>query len=153
MKRLFFSLICMLSFMNLFAQLDIWSDYEPTTPSRSTTNSYSDILSDYEPATSLFGNKNNENTRSQKTQENIVRTNGYYLNNGRFVRVTIKVNVTSEVGREQLYLRGIYNNVSGVWSDCNSRASRVTNMDSQTIRENFNWKVYQMSFGTIYLAY
>lgn len=153
MKRMLFSFICMLSFTNSFAQLDIWADYEPTTPSRSTTNSYSDILSDYEPATSMFGDKNNRNTRSQKTQENIVRTNGYYLNNGRFVRVTIKVNVTSEVGREQLYLRGIYNNASGGWSDCNSRASRVTHMDSKTIRENFNWKVYHMTLGTIYLAY
>lgn len=143
------------------AQIDFFVGYEPVIigenggyrgSSNSSNSSFSDLFVDYNPV-DLFGYKTSRRQRpQQKETQNFTRLTGYYIVKNSFVRVSIQVNAVTEMGREQLYLRGVYDDSRG-WRKVNKRATKVGYNSPDYIKENFNWEVYDSSYGTIYLSY
>lgn len=143
------------------AQVDLFSHYEPViigenggygNSSSSSNSSFSDLFGDYNPV-GLFGSGISRRQRPQQKTQNFTRLTGYYIAENRFVRVSVQVNAVSEMGREQLYLRGVYNENLGRWRNVNKRASRVSGTSPNYIKANFNWEVFDSVHGTIYLCF
>lgn len=81
-------------------------------------------------------------------------TGAYYIDRStnRFVRVKIRYTATDDgYGHEVVYLKGLYFSNMDTWQNYNIRAQRVSGIsDSQIIKENFEWKVYNTYHGTLY---
>lgn len=79
----------------------------------------------------------------------------YYIDlNNRLKRIKIQVNSTSYLSIQSVFLRGVYNNDYNSWSVCNTLASKIDPyMDGEYLANNFEWKVNNATYGTIYFNY
>lgn len=93
----------------------------------------------------------------QQQQPRFYTIAGYYYDtySENFKRIRIKVNTVSNgYGRPAIYLRGVYNAMYDIWSDCNTLTTKVeAYLDGELIANNFEWKVQALNIGTIYFNY
>ncbi len=101
----------------------------------------------------------------QRNRQQFTEVAGYYYrkstsyssDNSGYKRTKVRVNESSQGGYgTQLWVRGVYHNNSynAQWSNCNSRAEKVTALsDGQVLLDNFEWKVYDQFLGYIYFNY
>lgn len=99
-----------------------------------------------ESSTPLF-----QNNRTTK-QGNFATIGGYTVTqSGKMKRVKIRVNHIILNGIEYAYLRGVQTQNPNMWSECNTPAVKVDEYsDSEFIVNNFEWKVDNAQYGTIY---
>lgn len=80
---------------------------------------------------------------------------GYTITqNGKLKRVKIKVNLATYNGINYAYLRGVQTQNPNIWNECNVQAIKIDEYaDSEFIVNNFEWKVDNAIYGTIYFNY
>lgn len=150
MKRLFFIFISIISLLPTFSQT------EARTPPFAVYKPIGQVRGNY--------NKRMQPIITPKTyyvpsrpKSNFIRTTGYYMDSNKkgWYKVSIKINpITENVQTgEQIYLRAVADKIGRGWSECNTIASEVSMYDEETIRENFNWKVYHPLYGQIYFSW
>lgn len=102
--------------------------------------------------TDPFLQKNNNNGK----RNSYPVIGGYYIDSKyNLKRIKIQINeVSNSFGGGSIYLRGTYNNTYSVWIPCNTPASKVDSyMDGEFLTNNFEWKVDNAIYGTIYFNY
>ncbi len=76
------------------------------------------------------------------------------ISSGQLKRVKIKVNPSSSLGMESIYLRAVYNSYTNMWFNCNTQATKVdAYSDTEFIVNNFEWKVESPNSGIIYFNF
>lgn len=105
----------------------------------------------YRPAQGNPGN-NSYNQRQQQQRENLQTVNAYFVNQrGSFEKIRIKVSITQDLyGFTSVYVRGYCDKTYNQWRDVNSKASEIDALDSDVIKENFDYKCYIQYVGTVY---
>lgn len=146
MKKKLFSLLSVLFSLSAYSQVPLVS-YEPVrveTSSSVRRNSY------YNP----YSDPYNVGRTSSPVQTNESTIVGYVFNpqTNNFKRAKIKV--ASVYGA--LKITAIYNGKIQKWHSFNASAQKVgqiVGVDSELIRDNFEWKVSNTYVGTIYFNY
>lgn len=90
--------------------------------------------------------------QQQQPRENFQTVNAYYVNQrGSFEKIRIKINVVQNAyGSPSVYVRGYHDKTYNRWHDLNSRASEIDVLDSDVIKENFDYKCYLQYYGYVY---
>lgn len=126
------------------------------------TNSMAQRFIHYEPVrvdsrTSTYGSNpfgNSTSTYSlprQQQAENLQMVTAYYVNSrGAWEKLSVKVRVTENYNRVVVTVRAYYDKTYGRWQSTNSTASTVDVLDSNIVRENFDWKCHITGYGTVY---
>lgn len=88
----------------------------------------------------------------QQTQPRLQRITGYYVKNGDFQRINIKVNVVETYSGENVYVRQYQDIYQSNWVGCNNQAVSINqhSNDPDVIKRNFDWKCYIMNIGWVY---
>lgn len=88
-----------------------------------------------------------------KPQETFNNVAGYYIKDGQFVRVKIKVSEVTFRGVTSLYVVGYYSRNDGSLINSQGMASRISKygLDSEFYND-FEWKA-RISLGTVYFNY
>ncbi len=141
MKKLLF--VCGMLFIAVMSANAQFTVYQPVgTPSRSYTPSmgYGVPFTTYEP---VYGTPYQQQQQAKPRMQEVT-LRGYYKKSDGWYYAPIRVGV---VGDEVILL-----SVKGQhgWSNCGNRAGEVGAWDSEEIRDNFNYKAYASSYGTIY---
>ena len=126
-------MICSLS---AFAQFTVYEPViVPSTPS--TSRSTYSPFTNYEP---VYPNM----PRRQAPKEKVLTMKGYYQKSNEWYVAPIKV-VVSE---DNVKLASI--KVQNRWDTCNAAVYEVSAFDTETVRDNFNFKAFTTIVGYIY---
>lgn len=101
-----------------------------------------------------FQQNNTANSRNAKPQYPVI--GAYFVDsNNNLKRIKIQVNsVSDSFGKATIYLRGTYNSTHSMWNPCNTQAVKVDEyMDNEFVVNNFEWKVDNAVYGTIYFNF
>lgn len=107
----------------------------------------------YEAVPRAGQTNSNSYNQQRQSQRDYQTTAGYYYDNysQKFKRIKIRVNTVSYYGQPQVYIKGVYNSLYNMWTDCNNQASKVSiQLDGESIADNFEWKAQILNIGTIY---
>lgn len=126
----------MISSLSAFAQ---FTTYQPViVPSTPTTSSGTfDPFTTYEPADPYLPAK-------KAPQKKVITIKGYYQKSDKWYVVPIRVAVSDDDIR-LASVKGQH-----IWISCNSAVYEVGAFDPEIIRDNFNFKAFATTFGTIY---
>lgn len=107
------------------------------------------------PYTPVIVDRNGNRVQQQQQQQprdNFQTVSAYYINRqGRFEKIRIKINVVQNAyGSPSVYVRGYHDKTYDRWHDMNTRASEVDVLDDDVIKENFDYKFYNQSYGYVY---
>ena len=128
--------IAMICCMSASAQFTVYKPViVPSTPSTSR-NTYSPFTV-YEPVDPYLPQR-------KAPKEKVVTTKGYYQKSNEWYVAPIRV-VVSE---DDVKLASI--KVQNRWSSCNSAVLEVSAFDTETVRDNFNYKAFTTIVGYIY---
>lgn len=147
MKKVLLSLLSITFSIAIYSQVPL-VEYKPVRVEKSNSgNIY--VPSYSNPYSNPYGSGNH--SARQSKGETVV---GYVFNpnTNNFKRAKIKVK--SVYG--SLHITAIYNGRTEQWYDFNIQARKVgqiVGMDSELIRDNFEWKVENTVVGTIYFNY
>ena len=148
MKKVLLSLLSITFSVAIYSQVPL-VEYKPVRVEKSNSgNIY--VPSYSNPNSNPYGTGNHSVARQSKG-ETIV---GYVFNRNTNNFKRAKIKVKSVYG--SLCLTAIYNSNDQRWYDFNIQASKVgqiVGMDSEVIRDNFEWKVENTVVGTIYFNY
>ena len=147
MKKVLLSLLGITFSVVAYSQIPLVT-YEPVRVERSNNNS--NVRTYSNPYLDPY-KINNQPQVSQSNGETIV---GYVFNTNTNNFKRTKINVKSVYG--SLHITAIYNGRTEQWYDFNIQARKVgqiVGMDSELIRDNFEWKVENTVVGTIYFNY
>lgn len=130
MKKLMISLVMCLTIFGVKAQ-NLVSEFQPVV----VENPYAN----YDPfLDNLRGQRNGGSySAPQRPQSEVYRMTGYYINNGRWQVVSIKVKL---VNNRALYLQSYQTKIG--WQGGGYQAQAIGRQDPQYIREQFQWKAY-----------
>lgn len=80
---------------------------------------------------------------------------GYTITpNGKMKRIKIRVNSAESNGITHTFLREVFNSTSNSWFKCNTMVFGVDEqLDGEFISNNFEWKVENPYYGTIYFNF
>lgn len=147
MKKVLLSLLGITFSVVAYSQIPLVT-YEPVRVERSNNNS--NVRTYSNPYLDPY-KLNNQPQVSQSNGETIV---GYVFNTNTNNFKRTKIKVKSVYG--SLHITAIYNGRTEQWYDFNIQARKVgqiVGMDSELIRDNFEWKVENTVVGTIYFNY
>ena len=147
MKKVLLSLLGITFSVVAYSQIPLVT-YEPVRVERSNNNS--NVRTYSNPYLDPY-KINNQPQVSQSNGETIV---GYVFNTNTNNFMRSKIKVKSVYG--SLHITAIYNGRTEQWYDFNIQARKVgqiVGMDSELIRDNFEWKVENTVVGTIYFNY
>lgn len=147
MKKVLLSLLGITFSVVAYSQIPLVT-YEPVRVERSNNNS--NVRTYSNPYLDPY-KINNQPQVSQSNGETIV---GYVFNTNTNNFKRTKIKVKSVYG--SLHITAIYNGRTEQWYDFNIQARKVgqiVGMDSELIRDNFEWKVENTVVGTIYFNY
>ena len=147
MKKVLLSLLGITFSVVAYSQIPLVT-YEPVRVERSNNNS--NVRTYSNPYLDPY-KLNNQPQVSQSNGETIV---GYVFNTNTNNFKRTKIKVKSVYG--SLHITAIYNGRTEQWYDFNIPARKVgqiVGMDSELIRDNFEWKVENTVVGTIYFNY
>ena len=133
MKKLMISLVMCLTVLCTKAQ-NLVSEFRPVV----VENPYAN----YDPMLDYLRGQSSQSSGSsysvpQRPQSEVYRMTGYYINNGRWQVVSIKVKL---VNNRALYLQSYQTNIG--WQGGGYQAQAIGRQDPQYIREQFQWKAY-----------
>lgn len=96
------------------------------------------------------GLSNYQNQQRQQP-ENLQTYQAYFINQrGAFERINIRVKIVEQYGHMYVIVRAYYDKMYGEWRSINVTASEVDVLDSQVIKENFNYKFHLTGYGYVY---
>lgn len=96
------------------------------------------------------GQSNYQNQQRQQP-ESLQTYQAYYINQrGAFERINIRVKVVEQYGNIYVIVRAYYDKMYGEWRSMNTTASEVDVLDSQVIKENFDYKFHLTGYGYVY---
>ena len=147
MKKVLLSLLGITFSVVAYSQIPL-VEYKPVRVERSNNNS--NVRTYSNPYLDPY-KINNQPQVSQSNGETIV---GYVFNTNTNNFKRTKIKVKSVYG--SLHITAIYNGRTEQWYDFNIQARKVgqiVGMDSELIRDNFEWKVENTVVGTIYFNY
>jgi len=147
MKKILLSLLGITFSVVAYSQIPL-VEYKPVRVERSNNNS--NVRTYSNPYLDPY-KINNQPQVSQSNGETIV---GYVFNTNTNNFKRTKIKVKSVYG--SLHITAIYNGRTEQWYDFNIQARKVgqiVGMDSELIRDNFEWKVENTVVGTIYFNY
>lgn len=147
MKKILLSLLGITFSVVAYSQIPL-VEYKPVRVERSNNNS--NVRTYSNPYLDPY-KVNNQPQVSQSNGETIV---GYVFNTNTNNFKRTKIKVKSVYG--SLHITAIYNGRTEQWYDFNIQARKVgqiVGMDSELIRDNFEWKVENTVVGTIYFNY
>lgn len=142
MKQLLATLILFATFIpNSMAQQFI--PYQPVQVDR-PSNTY---------GSNRFGNSTTTYPQQrQQQQENLQIVNAYFINRrGTWEKLRLKILVEEGYyNRVVVKVRAYYDKIYERWQATNSTASNVDVLDSDVVKENFDWKSHIAGYGTVY---
>lgn len=94
-----------------------------------------DMMSRFQPYTG----RRQQSYQNRRQRPQYTRTTGYYIENNRFKRISIKIYTMETSYGESVYLKGVMG-FNG-WSSCNTNAYPINAADPDYLKENFSWKV------------
>ena len=147
MRKILLSLLGITFSVVAYSQIPL-VEYKPVRVERSNKNS--NVRTYSNPYLDPY-KVNNQPQVSQSNGETIV---GYVFNTNTNNFKRTKIKVKSVYG--SLHITAIYNGRTEQWYDFNIQARKVgqiVGMDSELIRDNFEWKVENTVVGTIYFNY
>ena len=147
MRKILLSLLGITFSVVAYSQIPL-VEYKPVRVERSNNNS--NVRTYSNPYLDPY-KINNQPQVSQSNGETIV---GYVFNTNTNNFKRTKIKVKSVYG--SLHITAIYNGRTEQWYDFNIQARKVgqiVGMDSELIRDNFEWKVENTVVGTIYFNY
>lgn len=128
--------VAMICSLSAFAQFTVYEPViVPSTPS--TSRSTYSPFTIYEP---VYPNM----PRRQAPKEKVLTMKGYYQKSNEWYVAPIKV-VVSE---DNVKLASI--KVQNRWDTCNAAVYEVSAFDTETVRDNFNFKAFTTIVGYIY---
>ena len=133
MKKFMISLVMCLTVFGAKAQ-NLVSEFRPVV----VENPYAN----YDPMLDFLRGQSSQSSGSsysapQRPRIEVYRMTGYYINNGRWQVVSIKVKLVNNCA---LYLQGYQTNIG--WQGGGNQAHAIGRQDPQYIREQFQWKAY-----------
>ena len=117
--------------------------YEPV---RVEQNSRSNGTNPFESSSNTYSRP-----RQQQQTENLQVVNAYYVNGrGAWEKVRLQVGVSTYYSRMVVTVRAYYDKRLQRWQSVTSTASNVDVLDSDVVKENFEWKCFIPGFSTVY---
>ena len=144
MKRNLLFVILLFAAFNAFAQAP-FTHYRPAPDvqySPQPSNDYNNLFNYNYNTTPNYYNSTPQPQQQEPSQ--ILSTRGYYIKNGQWNSVLLKVKVVGE----RVYVVGIKRENTG-WNDCNYQAY-TTNLMQQEIKQNFDYYIGDYNYGKIY---
>ena len=142
MKKILLSLLSITFSVVAYSQIPL-VEYKPVRVEKGTNGIW---------VPSYANPQSTPNNVNEQSREQVIIGYAFNPNTNNFKRAKIKVKTVYG----SLYVTAIFNGRTEQWHDLNSQAKKVgqiVGIDSEMIRDNFEWKVDNTRIGTVYFNY